>query len=113
LLQVNTPQVHRYWQDCVQQFGGLFKVRILHMRLVVVSDPLLVQTVISRGSDLPKASQVYDTVDEVNVCMGSVSVQCAELRRDCASATAALALINGTGFGNLLAPLLTLLLLLC
>ncbi|KAL4859226.1 Acyl-coenzyme A oxidase [Chlorella vulgaris] len=65
LPQLNTMQVHRYWQDCVQQYGGLFKVRILHMRVVVVSDPLLVQTVISRGSDLPKASQVYDTVDEL------------------------------------------------
>jgi hypothetical protein len=41
------------------------QVRILHLRVVVLSDPLLIQAVVSRAADLPKAHQLYDAVDEV------------------------------------------------
>jgi hypothetical protein len=68
-LQLNTPQVHRFCQDCAQKYGSMFKLRLVHMRMVVVSDPLLVQTIVSRSSALPKAGQ-YNEIDEVNVWTG-------------------------------------------
>ena len=71
--QLNVQAVHRFFQDCCQKYGagGLYKLRLLHLRIVVLCDPLLVQAVLSRGADLPKAAEVYDTIDAVGGCGGS------------------------------------------
>jgi hypothetical protein len=103
LLQLNTPQVHRFCQDCAQKYGGMFKLRLVHMRVVVVSDPLLVQSVVSHGGGLPKAFRLYNTVDEVNFCKGFVRCV-AELPAPDIVMNPALSQPTQTGSGTLLAP---------
>ncbi|PRW59761.1 cytochrome P450 [Chlorella sorokiniana] len=67
LKQVNQPTVHRFFQSNTQKYGagGLWAFRLAHMRVVVLSSPETVQAVVSRSSDLPKATVVYDAVDEL------------------------------------------------
>ena len=67
-LQLNVQAVHRFFQDCCQRYGagGLYKLRLLNLKIVVLCDPLLVQTAVSRAADLPKAAVVYDTIDSVS-----------------------------------------------
>lgn len=56
--------MHRFFQSNAHKFGGLFRFRLAHLRVVVVSDPLLVQEVVGRGADVgPKAPAIYDGVD--------------------------------------------------
>ncbi|KAL4458668.1 hypothetical protein ABPG75_013533 [Micractinium tetrahymenae] len=67
LKQVNVQNVHRFFQDNTQRYGasGMWRLRLLHQRIVVLSDPTLIQAVLSRKSELPKAFEVYSSTDEL------------------------------------------------
>lgn len=38
---------------------------MLNLKVVVVSNPILVQALVDRRNDLPKSPEIYDSVDEV------------------------------------------------
>ncbi|KAL4429336.1 hypothetical protein ABPG77_005110 [Micractinium sp. CCAP 211/92] len=67
LKQVSVSNAHRFFADNTQRFGadGMWRMRLLHQRVVVLSDPSLIQIVLSRKTDLPKATEVYKSVDEL------------------------------------------------
>lgn len=52
--------VHRVLTRIADDLGGLFKIRIVHLPVVVVSDPQLVGGLLRGSSSLPKAAMAYD-----------------------------------------------------
>lgn len=62
------PQVHRFFQDATQRYSarGLWRFRLAHLRIAVVTAPDLAQALLRGDSDLPKPAILYDGVDEVS-----------------------------------------------
>lgn len=70
--QLNVPTVHRFFHDSAQRYGqrGMYALRMLHLKIVVLCAPELVQAVVARGRSQPKAHAIYDGVSELFSAQG-------------------------------------------
>ena len=55
--------MHHKYLEWAERYGRVFRLRLLHLPIVVVSDPLLALEALGKGGkkELPKAPEIYNT----------------------------------------------------
>lgn len=67
LLELLSPSFHRTLSSWAGRYGTVYRINILGLPGLVVSDPAIVSQVLGRhGHDLPKNVQSYHTLDLVS-----------------------------------------------